>query len=151
MMPIPNLHKQLVFRNVNECNEQLMEIVSFSTRIEKSKSCKWTDNISKFKPKIKYLKNCLVCLVLFTFSVAGWKWKILLNMPLHVNSITLIFWSQLSITLSHTATLRNYGHLISTERFYAQPSNSNTKTPIHKWQINLLTVLPSVFGSLQIS
>jgi len=53
MMPIPNVHhKQLVFKNANECNEQLMEIASFSTRIEKSKSCKWTDNISKFNQKL---------------------------------------------------------------------------------------------------
>lgn len=55
MMPDPNSHhKQLVSKNVNEYNEQLVEITSFSARTAKLFFFKWTD-ISKHNEKLDIL------------------------------------------------------------------------------------------------
>lgn len=56
MMPAPNsYHKQLVSKNANECNEQLVEMTSFSARTAKSIFLKWTDIISKHNQKLHIL------------------------------------------------------------------------------------------------
>jgi len=56
MMPATNsLCKQLVSKNANESDEQLVEIISFSTRTAKSDFLKGTDIISKCNQKLDIL------------------------------------------------------------------------------------------------
>lgn len=55
-MPAPNSYsKQLVTKNANNYNEQLVEITSFSATSAKSIFLKWTDIISKHNQKLDTL------------------------------------------------------------------------------------------------